>query len=218
MPRVVSRLPRSLHPPVAIALAVLALLALVAALILFAIYSRTTETSGHLWWAETREIPLEERRPYQFAALGCFAFAGIALAGFLELVVAIAVQWRIDRQRTREELEARRLWVMSPEGQAALQAQAAEAQRQAARAAAEREARDSARRRAEWERTLAGRATLAYQRGDNYFSVELIVDGDLAAYLNDIARAGWRQESFSRRHERTTVSTPQYTGGPCASG
>lgn len=29
----------------------------------FAIYSEKTETSGFAWWKETRDIPLDERRP-----------------------------------------------------------------------------------------------------------------------------------------------------------
>jgi hypothetical protein len=43
-------------------------------------------------------------------------------------------------------------------------------------------------------------------------SVEFEVDADLAAHLNDITSAGWRQDSVSRRHRKTTHSTPQSDG------
>ncbi|PWN02966.1 hypothetical protein DJ010_11330 [Nocardioides silvaticus] len=53
---------------------------------------------------------------------------------------------------------------------------------------------------------------MAYERGDQFFSIELTVDGDLADHLNAVVNAGWRQQSFGRRHERTSSSRPLYDG------
>lgn len=212
MSRLFSRLPVSLHRPAAIALATLAMLCVLIAVILFLIYSETTETTGHLWWKNTREIPYAERRPYLLAGIGFVVAAASLMAGTLELVVALARERRAGRRRRRDAAEARRLWEMTPEGQAARQAQEAEAQRRWAREASERAEREAARARRLWEESLGGQATLAYQRGDHYFSIELAVDGDLAKHLNEVTRAGWREESFGRRHERTSSSRPLYDG------
>lgn len=64
MPRLLSRMPPSLHKPASIALVGLGAVCFLVAILLFVQFSQTTETSGHLWWKETREIPLDERRPY----------------------------------------------------------------------------------------------------------------------------------------------------------
>jgi hypothetical protein len=101
---------------------------------------------------------------------------------------------------------------MSPEGQAQRRAEAAAAQRQREAEAAERAERQAAEARLRWERSTAGRAALAYQRGDHYFSIELVADEDLAEHLNAVATAGWLQESVRRRHTKTTSVQPMYDG------
>lgn len=201
MPRFLSRLPVSLHRPGAIALAVLAVVCALAAAILFGVYSETKETTGHLWWKETREIPYGERRPYLLACIGFAVAATGFLSGSLALLAAL-----VRRRR------AERLWELSPEGQAARQAQEAEAQRRWKAEAAEQARREAAQAQRLWEASTAGQAALAYQRGDHYFSIELVVDANLANHLNDVARAGWRQDSYGRRHERTSSSRPLYDG------
>ena len=57
MPRLFSRLPVSLHSTAAKALLGLAVLLAAIASLCFIGFSETTETTGHLWWKETREIP-----------------------------------------------------------------------------------------------------------------------------------------------------------------
>lgn len=201
MPRLFSRLPVSLHSPATKALGALAVLCAIAAIVFFSVFSETTETTGHLWWKETREIPYGERRPYLLACIGFAVGAAISLIGALELAAVRASQRRADRRRLRDAAEARRLWEMSPEGQA-----------EAERKAEARRLWEKAEARRLWEESTAGRAALAYQRGDHYFSIELVVDGDLAQHLNDVSMAGWIQESVGRRHEKTTSQRPLYDG------
>lgn len=194
MPRLFSRLPASVHSTAAKALAGLAILCALTAVLLFLGFSQTTETTGQLWWKETREIPYAERRPYLLAAIGFAIAAASFLLGTLELVVA------------------HRRWAFSPEGQAHRLAEQAATQRRWEAETAERARQEAARARWLWENSIAGRAALAFQRGDHYFSIELVVDGDLAQHLNEVSMAGWRQESFGRRHERTTRQRPLHDG------
>lgn len=205
MPRLFWRLPVSLHSPAAKALGALAVLCTLTAIGFFIAFSETTETTGHLWWKETREIPYGERRPYLLAGIGFAVAAASLLIGALELRLA-------HRRRLQEAAQAQRRWEMSPEGQAQRQAEEAAAQRRREAEAAERAERQAAELRRLWEESTAGRAAVAYQRGDHYFSIELVVDGNLAQHLNDVTMAGWRQESFSRRHEKTTRQRPLYDG------
>lgn len=211
MPRILSRLPASFHKFVTVALLVLAVLCSLVAILLFVQYSQTTETSGHLWWKETRAIPLDERRPYLIAGI-CLIIGAVTLtAGAMELIAAQARReesalpidpaansslpflfgraLRRHRQR-RRVLKAERIT-------------AAEAQRAAAQEAAERR---------RYEMSTAGMAESAYRRGDLFFSIELKADDDLAWHLNQIHAAGWRHQSVSRRHVRTTQTDRGFGG------
>ena len=205
MPRLFSRLPVSLHSTAAKALLGLAVLLAAIASLCFIGFSETTETTGHLWWKETREIPYGERRPYLLAGIGLAIAAASLMIGALELIAVQARQRRTDRRQRQEVAMAQVRWEMSPEGQAHRQAEAAAA-------AAERAQRRAAEERLRWERSPAGRAALAYQRGDHYFSIELVADQDLAQHLNAATMAGWVQESVSRRHAKTTSVQPMYDG------
>lgn len=201
MPRLFSRLPSSLHSTAVKALVGLALLCALIAMLFFIGFSETTETSGHLWWKETREIPYAERRPYLLAGIGLGIATAVLLLGVLELVAAQARQRRAQRR-----------WEMSPDGQVHRQAAEAAAQRRREAEAAQRAEREAAEARLRWERSTAGRAALAYQRGDHYFSIELVADEDLAQHLNAVTTVGWVQDSVSRRHSKTTSVQPIYDG------
>jgi hypothetical protein len=194
MPRLFSRLPVSLHGAAAKALLGLAVLCALFAIMSFLGFSETTETTGHLWWKETRDIPYGERRPYLLAGIGLAVVAASLLIGALELAVAQARRRRAHQRRLREAAEAQRRWELSPEGQA------------------HRQAKEAAEARLLWEGSTAGKAALAYRRGDHFFSIELVADGDLAQHLNAVTTAGWVQKSVSRRHTRTTSVQPMYDG------
>ncbi|KRA37931.1 MULTISPECIES: hypothetical protein [unclassified Nocardioides] len=242
MPRLFARLPVSLHGPALKALIALAVLCSFTALILLTVFFNRTESTGHLWWKETKEIPFSERRPYLVACVGSALAAVTFLIGALELVVTRASQRRADQRRRdeamtalwrqeqevaeahqrhqMEQAEAQRRWELSPAGQAARQAEAAEAQwrreveyaeaqRRHQLEIAQRAEREAGEARLRWEQSTAGQAALAYGRGDRYFSIELLVDGDLAHHLNDIAKAGWLEESVGgRRHKKTAIQRP----------
>lgn len=64
-------------------------------LLLFIGYSETTESSGMLWWSETREVPISERLPYLQGAIACWA-AAIAVAG-LTIWLTVIRRGRGDR-------------------------------------------------------------------------------------------------------------------------
>lgn len=208
MPRLFSRLPVSLHKPSAAALVVLTALCAIAGIALFVVFSQTTETTGHLWWKETREISYSERRPYLLASIGFAAATALLLSGAVELLAALATQRRADRRLRREAADEQRRWEMSPAGQAQRNAWAAEAHRRREIELAARAEREAAEARRRWEMSTAGQAALAFHRGDHYFSIELMVDGDLAQQLNAVSMAGWRQESVGIRHEKTTSQRP----------
>lgn len=210
MPRVLSRLPVSLHGFAAAVLALVAMGCVMAALICFLAYSQTTETTGHLWWKETRTIPLAERRPYMLVGSGLIVAALCCAAGVLELITAAARRTDVRLGSYHDTSlpfvlirAAGRSWRRF-HGRRAAQLAALEARRAAAQEAA-------AQRR--YERSTAGRAARAYQRGDEFFSIELEADGDLAQHLNDIYTAGWRQESVSRSHRTTRRSEARGDGG-----
>lgn len=83
-------------------------------------YTQTTETSGMLWWKETRQIPIEERQPSLLIALSLFALATILV------VLAVRVAWhqkraevrvRLEREAERRRREHER-WLRTPEGAA----------------------------------------------------------------------------------------------------
>jgi hypothetical protein len=205
MPRLVPKLPSSLTGAVVAGFVALAAVCGLTALIFFLVYLQTTETSGQLWWKETREIPYSERRPYLLACIGFGVVSATSLIGAVKLAVQLAKQSHAERL-------VRQRWEQSPEGQAHRQAEAAAAQQRWAAAAAARAERDAAEARRLWEASTAGRAAIAYQRGDHYFSLELKVDGDLAEHLNAVSMAGWRQESVGKRHEKSTSAQPLRDG------
>ena len=212
MPRLFSRLPVSLHSTAVKALVGLAVLCALIAILSFIGFSETTESTGHLWWKETREIPYGDRRPYLLAGVGFAVAAASLLIGTMELVAAQARQRRSDRRRLQEAAEAQRRWEISPEGQAHRQAEETAAQRRREAKAAQRAEREAAEARLRWERSTAGRAAAAHQRGDHYFSIELVADEHLAQHLNAVTTVGWVQDSVSRRHTKTTSVQPMYDG------
>lgn len=53
----------------------LSVLLILFGLLLFLGYSQATESSGMLWWRETREVPMSERAPYLQGAIICWVGA-----------------------------------------------------------------------------------------------------------------------------------------------
>lgn len=74
-----------------------AFLLLMYGLLQFLGYSRATESSGMLWWSETREVPMDERMPYLQGAIICWV-AAIALAG-ITIWLTVIRRRRADRLR-----------------------------------------------------------------------------------------------------------------------
>lgn len=210
MPRLLARLPASWHRPLSGVLVVAAVACVVAAIVCFLVYGQATETTGHLWWKETEEIPIAARRPYLLAGILLLVGGSCSILGSLGLIVASARRTEADlgphedtsvpfvlaraagrrRQRSRERREASIR--MLNERRAAIQQVVAQR---------------------EYESSVAGQAEIAYERGDEYFSIELRVDADLARSLNDIHAAGWRQESFGVRQRMRGSSEARGDGG-----
>lgn len=211
MPRLFSRLPTSLHNPLAKALLALAVLCAILALFSLVEFSQTTETSGHFWWKKTREIPIDERRVYGLIGVGLIVAAVFCVVGVVELVVAQA-----------RSTDARLGFGTHPDtslpfvlARAAGRSWRSFRGRRADALTIAATRRDQARAAVEWrryERSTLGKAEIAHERGDEFFSVELEVDGELAQHLNVIHAAGWRQQSVSRRHRKTTNSDPLPNG------
>lgn len=83
-------------------------------------YMQTSETSGMLWWRETRQIPVDERRPSLVAAVLLFSLTAVLL------VLVSRALWHLRRsageRRSEQEAEERRRahesWLRTPEGAA----------------------------------------------------------------------------------------------------
>lgn len=196
MPRLLSRLPAR-HQKAAIK-ALLALLAIctMSAVLLFIEFSQTIETSGHLWWKESRAIPLAERRPYLLGGIALSVVSALSVIGLIELFAA----------------QARRAEVEAPPDSSSQSSLPSLLIRHARKSARNRLARRAeALERERWEEmSTAEKAALAYERGDQFLSVELLADETLAWHLNQIYSAGWRYQSLSRRHVRHTKTTNFY--------
>lgn len=111
-------------------------------------YFEVNESSGMLWWKETREIPLEERRPSLIVGALLLTFAMVLL-----LVAAAA---------------ARNLWRTRDERHSA--AEAAEQRR-----LAEQRRQDEREEHEAWLLTYEGDAWAARRRGDREYVVTLRV-------------------------------------------
>jgi len=83
---VLSRIPVRLQKPVAKGLLVAAFFAADFGALNVMGFSKSTETSGWLWWQETTEIPLSERLPYLVTGVGLFAVAVICVAVAIRLI------------------------------------------------------------------------------------------------------------------------------------
>lgn len=57
-------------------------------LLFFIGFTEKTKDEGHLWWKKTEEIPLSDRLPYLFGALGLLAVAGLFIAVALVLITS----------------------------------------------------------------------------------------------------------------------------------
>lgn len=79
MRRVLSQIPVAKQKDIAKTLILLAALVCSMASLSMLGFTKATETTGLLWWQETKEIPLSERMSYLYAAIGLYA-SGAVLA------------------------------------------------------------------------------------------------------------------------------------------
>lgn len=193
LPRLLARVPASLHKAVGTVLLGLAACGGLVAVSLVVEFSRTSDVSGPRWMQRATEVPLEDRLPYLVAALLLGVVAISCTVGALALLASHA-------RRTEAAMPD------PPANQSSAFVLARALRRRAARRYPARfgSALDRARHR--HEMTLAGRAEVAYARGDQFFSVELEVNAELAQALNEIHAAGWHQRHVIQRHKRTTES------------
>jgi hypothetical protein len=75
MSSVLSRIPVKKQKPIAKGLLGVAAFVFLYAVLFVMWFAETTETSGWLWWQETKEIPLSERLPQLFVAIGLLLVA-----------------------------------------------------------------------------------------------------------------------------------------------
>lgn len=181
MPRLLAKLPPTSHAPAAKVLLGLAVIFGLAALLCFLDFSQATETSGHLWWRETRSVPLTERRPYAWWGTGLIGAGLFCLAGSLELVVAAARRTESQMPFGTQPRTSLPMLLATAAGRAWQHLREAPARRH-------------------YEQSIAGRAEITYARGDEFFSITLELDDELAQHLNDIYAAGWRQHTRGRSH------------------
>lgn len=92
-----------------------ALFSLVAVLLLMA-FGEESETSGHLWWKTSRQVPYEERLPY---LLGGIALVALAVTLFAAAAwIAIHPKARGQRAEHRKLAEKRAFQTQTNEGRA----------------------------------------------------------------------------------------------------
>lgn len=83
------------QPPGVHALTGVAIFLVLFGLLFFMGYSRTTESSGILWWQQTRAVTMDERTAYLQGAIACWVFAA-ALGG-----IALWLMLRRDTPRLK---------------------------------------------------------------------------------------------------------------------
>lgn len=210
MPRLFSRLPASSQSPIAKALVSLALFCCIAALVCYFSFSATTETSGHLWWKETREIPWAERRPYLIAVIAFVTAAAVGLVGSLELCIAVARRTDSQTGLGPDASTSISFVLTRAAGRSWRRARGRRAELLAA-AVAQRVATQEAAAQRRYERSTAGQAEKAYETGAEFFSIDLDIDEELAQHLNAIHDAGWRRHGLSRRHRNPSQSVQAQT-------
>ena len=135
----------------------------------------------------------------------------LCLAGAVELVLS---QARITDSEMPAHMRTSDSWpylLAGALGRSVRRSRQARADLTSAWAASRAQAREDEQRRA-YEQTTAGKAELAFNRGDQFFSIELPVDNDVAQHLNAIYDAGWREHTVARRHTRTVRSEPRWDG------
>ncbi|GAB3994048.1 hypothetical protein [Nocardioides marmoraquaticus] len=135
------------------------------ATVAFADHLETSETSGILWWKESRAVPLAERRPSLIAA--------VLLLFLVALCLVVAATMALHLWRTRDERQAENL--------------AAEARR-----LADEERQAEAAAHAAWVLTDQGRAWAAHRSGEREFAVTLrIQPPDHRETIREIESVGW---------------------------
>lgn len=192
LPRLLARVPAKHHKNVGCALLGLAAACFFVATLLVVEFTRAREVSGPRWMQRALQIPLEERLPYLIGALILGAAAISCAVGAIPLLVGHA-------RRTEEESLPE-----PPANTSSAFVLARALRRSAARRWPERFESGQEKARRLHELTLAGRAEAAWARGDQFFSVELEANADLAHHLNQIHAAGWHQRNVIQRHVRTT--------------
>ncbi len=211
MPRLFSRIPDALQKPATKGLLCLAVACSLVAILLILEFSQTTKTSGHLWWKESREIPLNERLPYLLIGIGLLIVAVVCAVGAIELFSVQAKKAESDLQSGSPSNTSFPFLFARAIRRNAQERHARNAELREAAATRGAEAQE-AEARWRYEMSTAGRAEAAFDRGEAYFSIALEVDGDLARHLNEIRTAGWRQESVHYSHRRTTHTNRGYDG------